>query len=90
MRRMRNSNVNTVLDPYLYCGKKRNKPRIHHKICEERCKKFKECPYYGEWYREYYGEDVEKKKIKPKRKKVARRTRKKIKKKKYKTKVVSV
>lgn len=90
MPKMRNSNDSTVLkDPYLFCSRKRNKPRIHHRICEENCKKFKKCPYYGEWYREYYGEEVEgKPKPKPKRKKVVRRTRKRVKKKKPKAKAV--
>ena len=88
MQDMRINNDTTVLNQYLYCGKKANKPKIHHRICEERCKKFKKCPYYGEWYREYHGNDV-KKEVKPKLKKVVSRTRKKTKKRKYKTKVVS-
>lgn len=89
MPKMRNSNAPTVLNKYLVCKKRGNQPRLSHKICEERCKKFKKCPYYGEWYREYYGKEVEEKpKPKPKRKKVVRRTRKKVKKKKSKAKVV--
>lgn len=89
MRKMRNSNAPTVLNEYLYCEKKPSKPRIHHRICEERCKKFKKCPYYGEWYREYYGKEIEKPEPKPKRKKVVRRVKKKVKKKKLKVKAVS-
>ena len=83
---MGNSDAPTVLNEYLVCDQKHKKPRIHHSICEARCKKFKKCPYYGEWYREYYGEELEK--PKPKRKKVIKRARKKAKKKKLKVKAV--
>jgi hypothetical protein len=89
MPELRNPN-DSELSQYLYCNKKNNKPRIHHTVCEERCKKFKKCPYYGEWYREYYDKEVEEKpKPKPKIKKVVKRTRKKIKKRKPKAKAVS-
>ena len=89
MPKLRNNNdsVHPVLSEYLYCEKRPNKPRISHRICEERCKKFKGCPYYGEWYREYYGKELEIEKPKPKIKKVIRRTRKKVKKKKPKVKM---
>jgi len=80
MPELRNPN-DSDLSQYLYCNKKNNRPRIHHTVCEERCKKFKKCPYYGEWYREYYDKEVEekpkpklkRKKVKPKKKKVVRR-----------------
>ena len=92
MPRLRNNNdsIQPVLSPYLYCNNRRNKPRVHHRICEENCKKFKKCPYYGEWYREYYDKEMEEKpKPKPKRKKVVRRVKKKIPKKKLKVRVSS-
>lgn len=89
MHKLRNSNDPTVLNEYLHCNNKPNKPRIHHRICEERCKKFKSCPYYNEWYGGYYGKKLEKPEPKPKRKKVVRRAKKKVKKKKLKVKVVS-
>lgn len=73
MPKLRDNNV-PVLNQYLVCKKKRNQPRIHNSICEVRCKKFKKCPYYGEWYREYYGKELEKK----------------VKSKKYKTKAVNI
>ena len=88
MPKMRNNNDSTVLSPYLHCHGRRNAPRIHHRACEENCKKYKQCPYYGEWYRENYGKELEGKKTKTKKKKVVRRTKKKVKKKKSKAKAV--
>ena len=88
MPKMRINNDTTVLNEYIVCKKRGNQPRINHKICEDRCKKFKECYDYGEWYAEYYGKELEKPKPKPKRKKVVRRPRKKVKKKKLKAKAV--
>ena len=89
MPKMRYNNDTTVLSKYLYCNDKSNKPRIHHSVCENNCKKFKKCPYYGEWYREYYDKEIEEKpKPKPKRKKVVKQVKKKVKKKKPKAKVV--
>jgi hypothetical protein len=86
--RNKNDSIHPVLDEYLYCEIKSNKPRIHHRVCEERCRRLKKCPYYGEWYREYYDKELEEK-PKPKRKKVVRRPKKKAKKKKLKVKAVS-
>ena len=92
MPEMRNDNAPTVLEAYLYCEKRHNKPRLHHTICENNCKKFKKCPYYSKWYEKNHGKDVEKvekKEAKPKKKKPVRRTRKKTNKKKSKTKAVN-
>ena len=72
MPKMRNSNAPTVLGNHLHCDSKRNKPMLHHSICEAKCKKFKQCPAYSKWYLEYYGKELEKE-VKPKRKKVVRR-----------------
>lgn len=90
MPEMRNDNASTVLNQYLYCEKRHNKPRLHHTICENNCKKYKKCPYYSKWYSQNYGKDVEKEEAKPKKiKKAVFRTRKKISKKKSKPKAVS-
>jgi hypothetical protein len=95
MPEMRNDNAPTVLDAYLYCESRHNKPRLHHTICENNCRKCKKCPYYSKWYANNYGKDVEKaekvekEESKPERKVPVRRTRKKINKKKSKTKVVN-
>lgn len=88
MPNMRIGDDTTVLNQYLYCGTKSNKPRIHHRICEERCKKTKRCPYYKEWRAQNCVEAVEKKEVKPEKKKIVRQVRKKVKKKKLKSKVV--
>ena len=85
---MRISDDTTVLNQYLYCVSRHNTPRIHHRICEERCKKTKRCPYYKEWRSQNCIEEVEKKEIKPEKKKVVRLPKKKVKKKKLKVKAV--
>ena len=86
MSRMRINNDTTVLSEYLYCEIKSSKPRVHHRVCEERCRRVKKCPYYKEWYAQNHDEEI---KPEPKRKKVVRRVKKKAKKKKLKVKVVS-
>ncbi len=68
---MRKSNAESVLktkNEYLHCNSKRNKPQLHHMICESRCKGYKNCYRYGEWYFEYYGKEIEKPKKKVRRK----------------------
>ena len=87
MPKLRNNNgsIHPVLDEYLYCEIKSSKPRVHHRVCEERCRRIKKCPYYKEWYAQNHEEEIEKPKSKPKRKKVVRR----VKKKKLKVKAVS-
>jgi len=47
---------------YLICGDRPDKARIHHDVCEQRCKKIKKCDYYNDWYKEIYDEDFIKKK----------------------------
>lgn len=52
MPKMRSGNVGTgdlMMDEYLACGKRHNRPRIHHRICEESCKNKKRCVFYKEW-----------------------------------------
>ena len=88
MPNMRISDDTTVLNQYLYCSTKSNKPRIHHRVCEERCRKVKRCHYYKEWHSQNYVEEAEKKEVKPGKKKVIRQARKKAKKKKLKAKAV--
>jgi len=62
---MRYGNGTAVLmDDYLYCGKRKNQPRIHHLICENRCRYRKKCVFYNQWLEEVAG-----KKPKPMRKK---------------------
>lgn len=79
MRRVQYSNVKPVLkSEYLWCNSKRNKPQLHHTICEARCKEYMACHEYGKWYFKYYGEELEK--PKKKRKVVRRRTKKAAKK----------
>lgn len=89
MPKLRNNNgsIHPVLDEYLHCEIRSSKPRVHHRVCEERCRRLKKCPYYKEWYAQNHEEEIEK--PKPKRKKVARLSKKKVKKKKLKVKVVS-
>jgi len=83
MPRLRNNNdpIQPILNEYLHCEIKSSKPRVHHRVCEERCRRVKKCPYYSEWYREYYGKEIEKPKPRSKRKKVVRQVKKKVKKK---------
>jgi len=51
MSKMRKNDDSEYLTPYLVCLKKRNKPRVHHSVCEERCSKSKNCVYYRTWLR---------------------------------------
>jgi hypothetical protein len=85
MPKMRNRNAggdNRGISDYLICGKRHNQPRIHHRICEEACRKTKRCLYYKTWYAENHEEEVkqvkeEKKKPRKKKiKKVSKRIRK--------------
>ncbi len=46
---------------YVACGRKRNHPRINHLICENNCSHIKKCIYYANWYEDYYGEPLKKK-----------------------------
>jgi len=70
---LRNRNAQPVLKTeYLQCNKRTNRPRLNHLVCEARCKKYKACHEYGEWYFKYYGKEIEKPK-----KKVRKRRRKK-------------
>jgi len=56
VRRLRNSNVKSVLNKfYLWCGYDSRKPMLHHLLCEKSCKKYNgekynDCIYYKEWY----------------------------------------
>lgn len=53
MSRLRNSDASALLiglkGDYLYCDKQKNKPRLHHLVCETKCKKFKSCVSYKNW-----------------------------------------
>ena len=74
---MRNSDVDAVLNEYLYCGKKKHKPRMHHSICESRCRYIKNCIHYKAFRLEREeGVEVEL----PKKKRVVRKSRRKTKK----------
>lgn len=76
MRRVQYSDAPTVLKSnHLYCGKKKNKPRVHHLICESNCRYIKRCIYYKAWAA--ITEEKEVKKAKPKKKRKATRRRKK-------------
>ena len=60
MRKVRSDDGSgNVINEYLYCGKKRNKPRVHHRVCESKCKNFESCPYYYKWKKRVHGEEVE-------------------------------
>jgi hypothetical protein len=72
MLKMQSTNVEPVLkNKYLQCNKRTNKPRLNYLVCEARCKKYKACHEYGEWYFKYYGKEIEnpKKKTRKKRRK---------------------
>lgn len=73
MPKMQNSNDGKVVNGYLFCGNRPDKARIHHRICEEKCKKLNKCEYYNDWYNSVHGEDF----IKPKKKKRNVRRKKK-------------
>ncbi len=67
MRRVWKRNAKPVLKTeYLWCDAKRNKPQLHHVICEARCEKYTECHDYSEWYFKYYGKEIDKLVIKSK------------------------
>jgi hypothetical protein len=58
---------------YLYCDKKKNKPRVHHLICENNCKKVKKCLSYSRWLEANKVEEEKKVKEKPKKKPLTKR-----------------
>jgi len=64
---------------YLYCYKKRNNPRVHHSVCEEKCNKIKKCVFYKEWHARVYGEPLKTEIIRPKTKTKRRPRKKKLK-----------
>jgi hypothetical protein len=45
MPEMQKSDVSTKLSNYLYCHKKKNKPRMHYSFCEI-CRYNKNCIYF--------------------------------------------
>ena len=62
-----------IKSDYLYCGKRSNKPRIHHLVCENNCRYSKNCIYYRAWV----GEPEKKAELKKKRKAINSRKRRK-------------
>jgi len=67
MRRVWKRNVEPALkSEYLYCNKRANKPQLNHLVCEAKCKKYKACREYSEWYFKYHGEEMEELKKKSK------------------------
>ena len=64
---MRKHNVEPVLKSnYLHCKKDSSMPQLHHLVCEARCKKYKNCHEYSEWYFKYHGKELEEPKKKSK------------------------
>ncbi len=59
MPRVQNCYAKSSLKKYIHCGKKSNKPQIHHTVCEKACREYSSdgyvnCPYYSDWHYEYY------------------------------------
>lgn len=60
MPRLQNHDAEPVLAKvYIHCGKKPNKPQMHHTLCEKACREYSsggyvDCPYYKDWHYEYY------------------------------------
>jgi hypothetical protein len=65
------------IDDYLICGKRHNQPRIHHRICEEACKKRKRCVFYKSWYEVTHEEEINKAKEEANKKRAEARLLKK-------------
>lgn len=61
---------------YLYCDKKKNKPRVHHLICENNCKKVKKCLSYSRWLEANKVEEEKKVEKETKKKTTKKRTTK--------------
>ena len=81
MPELRSDNDGTILNPFLYCPHKSNRPRIHYKVCEERCASKKDCMAYINFLKKWNAGN-KKELPKPKRKIIRRRrkTTKKVKK----------
>jgi len=77
MPKLRSDNDGTILNPFLHCPHKLNKPRLHYKICEERCASKKDCMAYINFLKKQKGGEEEV--PKPKRR-IVRRRRKSTKK----------
>ncbi len=74
MRKVRYRNdTPDVKRDYVYCIGRPNKPQLKHVICENRCKGYKNCRAYSEWYEYYYGEELEIEKPKQKKSRIKRK-----------------
>lgn len=81
MPKMRSRNAGTDdrrINDYLICSKRHNQPRIHHRICEEACRKVKRCVFYKSWYAVTHEEEIRKAKEESKKKRSEARLLKKI------------
>jgi hypothetical protein len=51
--------VESILkNSHICCPKRKDRARLHHKICEDKCAHKNDCLNYRSWFKETFGEDL--------------------------------
>lgn len=77
MSGVQHGNAEAAVNEYLFCKRNGKQQRIHHRVCEERCKRVKRCPYYKSWVEDNKKVENVPKEIESSKKPRKRRTKRK-------------